>query len=540
MSNSNQPQMGFINFKRVFTPEQIEKCEKSFYGVMRNFILPQIDASLFDPVNKKNERGREPIDASIKIAALIIKCAYNLSYEELDNKLEFDLMAKYGFGYEYEDSRPVSGRTLRRFLLDCQNYQRETGTDLINLCFQNLAEPIAKAIKADPNLIRIDSTFIESSIRHLSRLEIIFESARRAVRVLSKKKIELPENLSAYLDENLGNRLFYHKHPDLNKDEMTGRLLEEAFETLNLFPEELKDEEEFLILKRVLSEQSSRDEAGNLSLKDQKEIPSDSVQSPVDPEATFRLKNGKSSKGYLGTDAEISNGKEGVIIKSRTDQNNVHDSEIVKIIIQELGGQDHKEIIADGAYGSKENIELAEENNLSLEPTNLPGRPADPIHAKITLNEEGTKVILCPAGNKPKSSSCYSNDQISFTMSKAVCDKCPLKNDCCVKANPNVKNPRTYRGLTSVTMINKATVENCLSDQEKEERISKAHYRNGIESTFSNLKRCFGLSGIGSQLRGLIRTGITHTIAVMTRNCRSLFNYFERTGWASALSPEAV
>lgn len=540
MSNSSQPQMGFINYKRVFTPEQIEKCEKSFYGVLRRFVIPQIDDSIFEPVNKKKEKGRDPIEASVKVAALIVKCAYNLSYEELDNKLEFDLMAKYGFDYEYEDKKPVSGRTLRRFLLDCQNYQEETGEELINQCFENLAGPIAKAIEADPNLIRIDSTFIESSIKHLSRLEIIFESTRRAVKALEKNGIGLPENLKVYLQDSLGNRLFYHKKSDLDKGETAGRLLKDAWAVCALFPESLKGLKERQTLKRVLDEQSARDEDGNPVLKDKKGVRSDSVQSPVDPEATFRSKNGKTSKGYLGTDAEISNGEESVIVKSRTDRNIRSDSDIVKEMIPELKGEEPKEIVADGAYGSKENIELAEENNISLEPTNLPGKPTDPIHAKITLNEEKTEVALCPAGNSPKTSSRYGNDQIGFSMDKDVCDNCPLKNECCVKANPKAKNPRTCRGLTSVTSINKAKVENCLSEEEKEDRVKKAHFRNGIESTFSDLKRNCGLSGIGSQFRGLIRTGLTHTIAAMTHNCRSLFNYFKRTGWESALSPEMV
>ena len=540
MSNSNQEQMGFINFKRVFTPEQIEKLDKSFFGLLRNNIIPLIDSSIFDPVNKKNPKGREPIDASIKIAALIVKCAYNLSYEELDNKLEFDLMAKYGFGYEYEDTKPVSGRTLRRFLLDCQRYQSETGEDLFKLCFENLAQPIATAVKADPNLIRIDSTFIESSIRHLSRLEIIFESTVRAIKLLSKNDVKLPENLEIYLEKNLGNRLFYYKQPDLNKNEMAERLLKDAFETLELFPKDLRGAKDYKTLQRVLDEQSRRDKDGKLCLKDPKEVGSDSVQSPVDPDASYRLKNGKPSKGYLGTDAEISNGKEGIIIKSRTDKNNVSDSEIIKTMIKELADDEPKAIVADGAYGSAENIQLAKENNIALEPTNLPGRPADPIHAKITLNEAATEVVRCPGGHKPKTSSCYGNGQIHFTMDKSVCDHCSLKEECCVKANPKVKKPRTYSATTSVTQKNKATVENGLSEQDKEERVERAHFRNGIESTFSNLKRCYGLSGIGSQLRGLIRTGITHSIGVMTRNCKSFFNYLKRTGWESAASPEPV
>ena len=540
MGKSNQSQYTFINFKPELTESQKQKCDRSFFGVLRNNIIPMMNGEIFDVLYSQSERGRDPIDAKFKMAALIIKSAYNLSYDELDNKLEFDVMAKYAFGYEYDDKKPVSGRTLRRFLLENQEYQKEHGIDLINSFFENLAEPIAKAIEADTNLIRIDSTFIESSIKHLSRMEIIFESVRRAVKLLDKEEINLDETLKNYLDNTMSNRLFYYKQTELNKDELACKFLDDASRTLAVFPKALKDSQEYQILERVLNEQGIRDDNGNFKLRDPKEVGSDSVQSPVDPDATFRIKNGKTSKGYLGTDAEVSNGNESVVIASRTDTNNRSDSDIIKEVLPELKGEDKKEVVADGAYGSVENQKIAEENNIELSPTNLPGRPTDPIHAEFELNEEQTKVKKCPAGHKPRTTKLYENGQIAFTMSKATCDSCPLRDKCCVKANKNVKNPRVLRGLTSASRHAKAVSEAKLSSEEKQDKVNKAYFRNGVEALFNDLNRNYGLKRIGSQFRGLIRTGIEHTIAVTARNCKSVFNYFKRIGWESVQLPDPV
>lgn len=529
MSNSSYSTQGtFFGFHRALSDRQLEICNNSFYGNLRNVLIPLMDSSVFDPINSQSDFGRKPIDARIKMTALIIKCVYGLSYDELDNKLEFDQMAKFAFGYEYVDEKPVSARTLRRFLFSCKNYQLETGEDLLTKFHEGIAPALAELIDSDKSLARIDSTFIDSSIHHLSRLEVIFETVRQAVRFLNKSGILLTENLKGYLDQNKSNQIFYYKDSKLSKDDLALELLKDAWETINLFPEDLKEADSFSLLMRVLKEQSTKDKQGNPVLRAVEEITSGSVQSPVDPDATFRIKGGKAHKGYLGTDVEVSNGKESIIIKTRTDQNNKSDSEIIQELLPELKEEEPMDLIADGAYGSTQNQELAQENNINLKPTNLPGKPTSPIHARIILNEERTKVIACPAGHKPKTSRKYSNDQISFSMPKKTCDQCPLKDQCIVKANKNVKNPRTYRGLTSNVSQLRAQSEQDLSPEQKEQRVSEAHFRNGIEALFNDLKRNYGLTGVGSQLRGLIRVGMEHTIAAISRNFKSVYNYNKR------------
>lgn len=59
----------------------------------------------------------------------------------------------------------------------------------------------------------------------------------------------------------------------------------------------------------------------------------------------------------------------------------------------------------DGAYSGKENHDLAAEKNIKLVNTDLSGKPVDSILAEFVFNEEGTKVLRCPAGYEPKSCS---------------------------------------------------------------------------------------------------------------------------------------
>lgn len=62
-------------------------------------------------------------------------------------------------------------------------------------------------------------------------------------------------------------------------------------------------------------------------------------------------------------------------------------------------------IVADGAYSGTENTQLAADKNVELITTSLTGKSVQDILAEFEFNEEGTKVLQCPAGHTPKSCS---------------------------------------------------------------------------------------------------------------------------------------
>lgn len=62
-------------------------------------------------------------------------------------------------------------------------------------------------------------------------------------------------------------------------------------------------------------------------------------------------------------------------------------------------------IVADGTYSGTENTRLSADKNIELITTSLTGKPTLDILADFEFNEEGTKVLRCPAGHTPKSCS---------------------------------------------------------------------------------------------------------------------------------------
>ena len=75
-----------------------------------------------------------------------------------------------------------------------------------------------------------------------------------------------------------------------------------------------------------------------------------------------------------------------------------------------------------------------QKKNVELITTDLTGKDVDPIFADFEFNEDGTKVITCPAGNQPKGCTYIKQSgmcRVSFFLDQ--CQNCPHLNECQAK-----------------------------------------------------------------------------------------------------------
>ena len=120
-------------------------------------------------------------------------------------------------------------------------------------------------------------------------------------------------------------------------------------------------------------------EKRRLCTKADGDMSSSTLQNPSVPEATFRSRAGKEQRGYAGNLEESVEEKSSVVTNYQYEQNNHRNSQFI---------QKH----------------LAAEKNVELILTSLTGKAAPDIFANFEFNEEGTKVLRCPAGYATKSS----------------------------------------------------------------------------------------------------------------------------------------
>ena len=102
--------------------------------------------------------------------------------------------------------------------------------------------------------IRMDSLAVSSSCRKLSRLEIIYSTVKRLIKVIDQNTT-LPERFKPYLDESHYNDTIYHaRDKDLNSK--IKRVLKDGLKLYSIYKnKEMSKTEEFKLLSRMLKEQ---------------------------------------------------------------------------------------------------------------------------------------------------------------------------------------------------------------------------------------------------------------------------------------------
>jgi hypothetical protein len=278
-----------------------------------------------------------------------------------------------------------------------------------------------------------------------------------------------------HLEEDDYNKTIYH----CKGEEVTSRLAK-AIQEAELVKSIMSGHEwhgfaEYQLLLRVLTEQSQRDKDGNVIPKDKKEISSISLQNPSDPDATYREKAGKGHKGYVGNIIETVGENGDSLITGVGYETNIHsDSAFCK---EYLNGRpenaDPETIVVDGAYGGKENQDLAKSKDTTLVPTALTGKKPDPIFAGFEFSENGKEVLRCPAGHSPIKTTYYPKTGMCRTLfPTSCCESCPNREAC--RAKQQKKNFAVY---VSASMTERAQYTETLSTQEHQEL---ARCRNAI------------------------------------------------------------
>jgi len=109
----------------------------------------------------------------------------------------------------------VSKNSLTNFRSAAYRYNQEYGVDLIQEEIEAQAKTFSKLLKIDGKTVRMDSLMVSSSCRKLSRLEIIYTTIVRLIKVIDKNT--LPEYFKPYLDESHYNDTIYRsRDKDLN------------------------------------------------------------------------------------------------------------------------------------------------------------------------------------------------------------------------------------------------------------------------------------------------------------------------------------
>ena len=531
VSNSYQ-QISLFDKLAFLSKRKQQMLEKSWAQAFSDHIFTRINEHIFAPLysEKMNSRPNAPIN--VLVSALILKDFTSLTDEEITEACEFDFRYQYALHTTSFEEQPVSKRTLSRFRSRLAAYELTTGEDLLHQCFVEMADSLRQYMEISPAIKRMDSMMIESNIRKMGRLELLYTCLSNLVKELHRDgKIELLQGLEHYADPNDRNRVVYHDQ-DTPQSERLQKIIDDACSLLPKCEEDYAESEDYQLLERAIREQTKKDDDGRNVPKGKGDgMDSTTLQNPSDPDATYRMKAGKEHRGYAANITETVDTNGSVVTDYQYDVNTRSDVDFLQESIEKAEASDDvTAIIADGAYASEDLAAQAAGKNIGLITTGLRGRKPRQILTQFVLSEDGHTVIKCPEGHVPKSSSYIrQSNSIRVSFPRCCCDNCPHQKEC----NAKIK---TRTALVILSLGALAHTEEAIRRKGDETMKLIGRIRNGVETIPSILRRKYHVDDM--PVRGRLKTKVFFGFKMFALNFSKLWLYERGLEKCRPLQPE--
>jgi len=425
---------------RYLGPKRRKLLNESWAGLFRETILPELPVERMAPFFSP-DLGRPTKELYAMLGAILFQQVFDLTDEETVTHMAFDMQWHYALDNPEESDGvkylcPKTLWSLRNILTD---------HDLDTVLFQKITDTLAKVFKVDTTKQRMDSVHIKSNMRRLGRIGILVRCLHNFLVNLKRQDKELFETLpkelvEKYLSEKAVACFSLVKPSDTERTLVS--VSEDLLHVVQHFAGDpkVKDMYSYGLLLRVLHEQCRVQETADgqlveIEVKPPKEIPSDSLQNPSDPDAGY---SGHKGQGYqvqiletYSSEAEASTPKLELITHVQVEPANQSDAHALIPALEAAAerGLAPREVLADSLYGSDENCEAAREMGVEVV-SPVMGSPAEKVLllADFEFAENG-KVVRCPEGREPGKIKCR-GDRYTAAFEMEGCQNCPRRDEC--------------------------------------------------------------------------------------------------------------
>jgi len=493
-----------------FGPKRRMLIEASWAKLFRDHILFELPA---DQIFKNYHwaMGRPTKELYAMLGVMILQQMHDLTDEETIHQYAFNMQWHYALDItdESDQASYLCAKTLwtMRHLL--------TDRNLYGVLFESVTDKLAKVFSVDTSKQRCDSVHLFSNMRHLGRIGLFCRTIKKFLINLKRHHKELFEALGQeftdrYLSKK-GEAVF-----SMVKPSESIRTLEALGADLFFLIEHFKENEpitgmsSYQLMVRLLKEQchveqDAETQAQRVSIKPNKEVPSDSLQNPSDPDASY---DGHKGQGYQMQISETycqEGEKKSLSLITEVIVEPAHQSDANALIPLVEGTQKRglgpEEVLVDSLYGSDENCEKAKELGVEvLSP--VMGKPQGDHFtlADFSLGDE-TSVTTCPQGHAPVKVKHKKGRHIAV-FDLHTCEGCLHLDHCLVKLGK--------KGY-SLHYDDKALR---LAKRRAHEKTPAFHqlyrFRAGVEGTMSQLDRKTGLKHL--KVRGLASVSFCATL----------------------------
>lgn len=485
------------NQSRMFTAvDQLpqtarKKLETSWAKAFYEEFFCRVDEEVFSVLySEKKSRPNAPVNVLLGFETL--KSGFGWSDEELYNHFLFDMQVRYALGLRDFGDGYFDLRTLYYFRAALVEYEQRHGINLIQQATEQITDEQIKKFEVKTGLQRMDSTQLQSNIRKMSRLGLLVEIIHRLHRVLSEGDRSRHESLfGSYVQEDSQHYCYR-----VSRDEVEGRLGQvgmDLAEMLDVLGGVYGHEPAYRDAERVFGEHF-RYEEGAITIKAAKELSGSILQSPDDPEASYRKKSGESARGYVANISETCDPDNEVqLITAMSVQSNVTDDQ--ELLCDDLARlserTDIEEVITDAGYTGPTAAEALGSHQVKQKTTAIKGRKkqTDTIgleEFEITRDEAGKITAMeCPQGQSAEVREGRAAGRYIAGFDGGVCEVCPLRDRCPGK---RLKKRDVYVYRFGDTDVRVAQQRRQLAESGKE----ALNMRASVESTVRSVIHPFG------------------------------------------------
>lgn len=482
-------------------PKRRKLLNKSWSGLFQQEILPTLPVEILRR-HYHDWNGRPTKELYAMIGMMILQQMHDLTDDQAVEQFCFNIQWHYALNITSpEDAASyVSHKslwTMRDKLSTEESY---------NEIFATTLELLARLFKADLKKQRMDSVHLQSNMRHLGRIGLFVKTIKKFLVNLKRQYRSLYDQL----DSDLTKRYMSKKEESLfamvkpsDSSRTLDQLAEDVFTLTQHFASvsAVHNMSSFKLLTRLFKEQCVVEEDVESSerkavARPNKEVPSDSLQNPSDPDAGYSNHKGQGYQVQVVENYSTSDDEKqlSLITHVAVESADQHDANALLPAIEDLQNRDMTpdELLADSLYGSDANCEQAmEEHGVTVIAPAMPGNQKNMHLADFELDDQG-RVVSCPKGIAP-SQVKKTKRGFSAAFPSAICLQCGDFDQCPVSKG---KKACYYRyKKKDIRLARRRQYENSPSFKDK------YRYRAGVEATMSEYDRRTGVKNL--RVRGM-------------------------------------
>ena len=429
-ANETHRQQDIFGLETQLSPDLRKRLHGSKEYAFYKEVFCRIPEELFAELYDEEPASRPNAPINVLVGAMILQHLRDWTFEELLDRVAFDLKARAALGLWSLAEEPFCRATLFNFQKRLRGHMGRTGQDKFQVVFDRFGQEDLERFGLKSEVQRCDSTQLGSNIRQYTRIELLVEVALRMWRVLTEADQALhTERFAAYVKAKTSGQFLYRlRRSDIDTTlEQLGGFYAWMVEALEAG---YGSTEIYRIVARVFAEHFTRVEE-KIAVRAAEEMKSDSLQSPDDAEATYRKKDEEAFHGFVlhATETATPGNDLQLIVDVAVAPNNQEDS---RILHERLAAMHEKtadlcELHTDAGYGSEDNDLRQADLGIEAVQTAIRGRVAQ-APMRIERDEAGLLHIRCAAGHLVQGRPTAKHHKAEFAA--ASCAGCPFAAVC--------------------------------------------------------------------------------------------------------------